>query len=120
MSTAVSAAPHEATIHVVDARRTGLSIENLRELWTYREVFLAFTVRHFKIRYKQAAIGVGWSLLQPLVAAAIFAVFLGRFAHLSGEGQPYFVFALAGLVLWTFFATALVSSADSLVRDGRM
>src|SRR5438552_8524682 len=110
----------ELTTHVVDARRGRLSLDNLRELWAYREVFVAFTIRHFKIRYKQAAIGVGWSLLQPLLAAGLFAIFLGRFAHLSGEGRPDFLFAHAGLVPWTFFATALNSSADSLIRDGRM
>lgn len=110
----------ELTTHVVDARRSRLSLDNLRELWAYREVFIAFTIRHFKVRYKQAAIGVGWSLLQPLLAAVLFAIFLGRFANLSGEGRPYFLFALAGLVPWTFCATALNSAADSLIRDSSM
>src|SRR6266545_3456575 len=110
----------ELTTHDVDGTRGRLSLDSLRELWAYREVFVAFTIRHFKIRYKQAAIGVGWSLLQPLLAAGIFAIFLGRFAHLSGEGRPYFLFALAGLVPWTFCATALNSAADSLIRDSSM
>jgi homopolymeric O-antigen transport system permease protein len=120
MSVAVNPASREPTMHVVDARRRRLSLDNLAELWAYREVFFAFTVRHFKVRYKQAAIGVGWSLLQPLLAAALFAVFLGHLVHLPGEGVPYFLFALAGLVLWTFFATALNSAADSLLRDASM
>src|SRR6266545_1040794 len=120
MSAVSSPASHELETHVVDARRHSVSAENLVELWRYREVFFAFTVRHFKIRYKQAAIGVGWSLLQPLLAAVLFAIFLGRFAHLSGEGRPYFLFALAGLVPWTFCATALNSAADSLLRDASM
>jgi lipopolysaccharide transport system permease protein len=120
MSVASSPFRVEATVHVVDARRRRLSIENVRELWSYREVFLAFAIRHFKIRYKQAAIGVGWSLVQPIFAAALFALFLGRFAHLSGEGRPYFLFALAGLVPWTFFSVALSSSAESLIRDASM
>jgi lipopolysaccharide transport system permease protein len=120
MSVATSPFRTEGEIHVVDSRRRRLSFENLRELWNYREVFGAFTVRHFKIRYKQAAIGVGWSLIQPLFAAGLFALFLGRFAHLSGEGRPYFLFALAGLVPWTFFSIALSSSAESLIRDASM
>jgi len=110
----------ESATHVVDSRRRRLTLENLRELWSYREVFLAFAIRHFKIRYKQAAIGVGWSLIQPVFAAALFALFLGRFAHLSSEGRPYFLFALAGMVPWTFFSMALSSSAESLIRDASM
>jgi lipopolysaccharide transport system permease protein len=120
MQVARSPSHVEGTVHVVDSQRRRLSVDNLIELWNYREVFLAFAVRHFKIRYKQAAIGVGWSLVQPVFAAILFAIFLGRFAHLSGEGRPYFLFALAGLVLWTFFSTAVTSSADSLVRDSNM
>jgi lipopolysaccharide transport system permease protein len=120
MSAASSPSRVDGTVHVVDSRRRRLSAPNLLELWSYREVFLAFAIRHFKIRYKQAAIGVGWSLVQPLFAALLFAIFLGRFAHLSGEGRPYFLFALAGLVPWTFFSTALTSSADSLIRDASM
>lgn len=120
MSVAGSPARVDIATHVVDARRHRLSFDNLVELWSYREVFLAFTIRQFKVRYKQAAIGVGWSLLQPLLAAVLFAIFLGRFAHLTGEGRPYFLFALAGLVLWTFFATAVNSAADSLIRDASM
>jgi lipopolysaccharide transport system permease protein len=120
MNQAMNAIGVEPSVHIVDSRRRRMSAGSLAELWDYREVFMAFTIRHFKIRYKQAAIGVGWSLIQPLFAAGLFALFLGRFAHLSGEGRPYFLFALSGLVLWTFFSTALISSADSLIRDSSM
>lgn len=94
--------------------------DHVFELWRYREVLFAFVVRHVKVRYKQAAIGVGWSVLQPIFASLLFALFLGRFAHVGSEGLPYFVFALAGMVLWTFFAISVGSSAESLIRDAAM
>lgn len=90
------------------------------ELWQYREVLFAFVARLVKVRYKQAAIGVGWSVLQPLLASLLFSLFLGRFAHVASEGAPYLVFALAGMVLWSFFATSLTSAAESLIRDAAM
>lgn len=118
MATAqVSAPPH---VRVIEAGAWRSWSDSIGEIWQYREVLLAFVVRHIKVRYKQAAIGVGWSVLQPLLASILFAVFLGRFAHLSSEGGPYFVFAMTGMVLWTFFATALTSSAESLIRDAAM
>jgi lipopolysaccharide transport system permease protein len=97
-----------------------LSSELTTELWEYREVLFAFVVRQLKVRYKQAAIGVGWSILQPLFASLIFALFLGRFAHLQSEGVQYFVFAMTGMVLWTFFSTGLSTAAESLIRDSAM
>ena len=97
--------------------RGGVSRATLREAWAFREVLLAFAVRFIKVKYKQAAVGIGWAVLQPVLAAAIFALVLGRYAHVSSEGVPYLLFALAGMVLWTYFSTAGTTAVDSLVVD---
>lgn len=89
----------------------------LRELWIFRGVLGAFVSRQVRVKYKQAAFGVGWAVLQPLIAAALFAVFLGRLANVPSEGAPYFLFALAGMVAWTYFSTAASGSMESLVAD---
>lgn len=89
----------------------------LRELLAFRGVLAAFALRAIKIRYKQAALGVGWAVVQPVLAAGIFAVFLGRLAHVPSEGVPYVLFALAGMVAWTYFSTAVGAGADSLVAQ---
>jgi homopolymeric O-antigen transport system permease protein len=97
-----------------------LTWASLAELWHFREVLAAFVLRQLKIRYKQAALGVGWAVVQPVAAAAIFAVFLGRYTGLASEGIPYLVFALAGMVAWTFFSTAAGTGADSLLSNSAM
>src|SRR5206468_3418295 len=94
-----------------------MSRESFRELWDFREVLSAFVTRQVKVRYKQAAIGIGWVVLQPLLAAAIFAVFLGHLSNVSSEGVPYLLFALTGTAGWSFFSSALSTASDSLVRD---
>ena len=101
----------------IDAGRGGLSREALAELWAYREVLWAFAARYVKIKYKQAAIGIGWVVMQPLLAAAIFALFLGRYARVPSEGVPYLVFALAGLTGWTYFSTAMGAGSQSVVEN---
>lgn len=95
----------------------GVTRESFRELWLYREVLSAFVVRQVKVKYKQAAIGIGWVVLQPVLAAALFAVFLGRLSGISSEGAPYLLFALAGTAGWTFFSSGFTSASESLVRD---
>jgi lipopolysaccharide transport system permease protein len=94
-----------------------LSRESLRELWHFRGVQWAFVQRQLKVRYKQAVVGAGWVVLQPLLASAIFALFLGRYAKISSEGVPYFVFALAGMAGWGYFSSAANTGADSLVGN---
>ncbi len=95
-----------------------LSISHLRELWNFREVLWAFAVRAVKVKYKQAAIGVGWALVQPVLAALLFALVFGRIAKLpTGGDTPYLLFVLAGMTCWTYVNTALTTSAESLVTD---
>src|SRR4029077_4026654 len=53
---------------------------NLRELWKYRDLLWILIVRDLKLLYKQTALGAIWVVLQPLMAAVIFAVVFGRFA----------------------------------------
>lgn len=94
-----------------------LTWDSFRELWDFREVQLAFAARQLKVRYKQAAVGAGWVVLQPLIAAGIFAIFLGRYANVPSEGVPFFLLALAGMVCWTYFTGAVNTGAESLVAN---
>ena len=120
MTARTAASPSKAHAYEVDASRRRLSHAGVLETWQYREVLLAFMARQLKAKYKQAAIGIGWGVLQPLLASLLLSIVLGRFAHLGSEGAPYFVFALAGMVLWTFFSAALASSAESVTRESSM
>ena len=95
----------------------GVTRHSLGELWVYREVWWAFVVRNVGVKYKQAAIGIGWAVVQPIAAAALFAVFIGHVAHVSSEGLPYLLFALAGMIAWTYFSAAAGSAMESLVSD---
>ena len=101
----------------VTGGRGRLSRDSLRELWIFREMVWAIAVRQVKVKYKQAAVGIGWAVLQPVVSAALFALFLGRFAGVASEGVPYMLFALAGMVPWMYFATAASSAMESLITD---
>jgi lipopolysaccharide transport system permease protein len=96
--------------------RGRLSWASLRELWHFREVQVAFVARQLKVRYKQAVIGAGWVILQPLIAAGIFALILGRYANVSTDA-PFFLVALAGMVGWSYFANALAVGAESVVSN---
>jgi lipopolysaccharide transport system permease protein len=95
----------------------GISRESLRELWVFREVLLAFLVRQVKVKYKQAAVGVGWAVIQPVLAAALFALFLGKLSKVGSEGAPYLLFALAGMSAWTYFSGSAGAAMDSLISD---
>jgi lipopolysaccharide transport system permease protein len=98
----------------------GMTRDSVRELWHFREVLYAFVLRQVKVKYKQAAVGIGWAIVQPVAAALLFALFFGRLVHLYSEGAPYVVFALAGMVAWGFFSGAVSGAMESIVSDSMM
>jgi lipopolysaccharide transport system permease protein len=96
-----------ATQRVVIEPPKGWHFPNLRELWAYRDLIYFLGRREIVIRYKQAAVGAFWAVLQPLLLAGMFAVFLGIVAKVDSPGLPYPLLAVTGLVLWIPFARAV-------------
>ncbi len=86
-----------------------------REFWAYRELLWVLVLRDIKVRYKQTALGVLWVIVRPLATMALFTVIFGRLARIPSDGYPYAIFVFAALVPWTFFASAVGASGNSLV-----
>lgn len=89
-------------------------------MWAYRELFFFLTWRDVKVRYKQTLLGVAWAVLQPVFTMIVFTLFFGRFAGIPSDGIPYPLFALAGLLPWTFFSNAVSASSNSLVGNANL
>jgi ABC-type polysaccharide/polyol phosphate export permease len=61
-------------------------------------------VKNIKMKYKNSALGFVWSLLQPLAYLLIFIMVFGAaFANV----ERYSLYALIGLVFWTFFNSTI-------------
>ena len=105
---------------VIEPPRGWTSLD-LAELWRYRELAGFLALRDIQIRYKQSLLGASWTVLQPLLTTAIFAVLFGLLLgpdHLpTPEGVPYAVSTYCALVPWQLFATALVTASNSLVNN---
>ncbi len=97
--------------------KKGLFNLELGTVWRYRELLYFLVWREIKVRYKQAAIGIGWTIIQPVIAALLFTVIFGMFARLPSDGVPYAVFAFTGLLPWTYFAAAIQRGGLGLVDD---
>jgi lipopolysaccharide transport system permease protein len=50
----------------------------------------------------------------------VFTIFFGSMAKVPTDGLPYPLFSYAGLLPWTFFATAIANSGNSVVGSERM
>src|SRR5438270_7671091 len=99
---------------------TGWQLINFAELWHFRDLLYFLAWRDVKVRYKQTVLGAAWAVLQPALMMVVFTIFFGRMAHVSSGGLEYPVFAFAGLLPWTFFATAIASAGNSVVQSERL
>ncbi|MBL9216339.1 MAG: ABC transporter permease [Opitutaceae bacterium] len=87
------------------------------DLWRYRELLGFLAWRDIKVRYKQAALGVAWALVQPAVTLAVFTFIFGRLAGMPAGHAPYPLLVLAGLLPWQLFAAAFANASGSLVAN---
>ena len=89
----------------------------ISELWRYRELLYFFAWREIKVRYRQAAFGVAWAVIQPLFSMIIFTLLFGKLARMPSDGIPYPIFCYSALVPWTYFSTVLGLASNSLVNN---
>ena len=89
----------------------------LSELWRYRELLYFLAWRDIKVRYKQAALGAGWAILQPLLTMIVFTLFFGKLVGVPSNGVPYPLFAYCALVLWTYFSGVVGQAGQSMLGN---
>jgi len=99
---------------------SGWRMLDWRELWAYRQLLWVLTSRDIRVRYKQTVLGAGWAVIRPFTTMVIFSVVFGQLAKIPSDGYPYPVFVYAALLPWTFFSTAIATSAQSLVGSAHL
>ena len=101
---------------------SAISLRDLSEVWRYRELLWTLAWRDISVRYKQAAMGIAWALLQPVAQMVVFTLLFSRLGgiHCSEPDVPYPLFCLSGLVVWTLFASGLSQASDSLINNANV
>jgi lipopolysaccharide transport system permease protein len=96
--------------------RPGWRAVDFGELARHRDLLVYWTIRNLKARHAQSALGIGWAIVQPVVTTIIFTIVFGRLVGIPSDGAPYPLFALVGMVIWTYFSNAVRDGVESLTR----
>lgn len=118
LAPALDESPPEPLIRIRPDEST--VIPGLIDAWAHRELLYLFIWRDLKVRYRQTVLGIGWVVLQPLLMALVFAIFMGNLAHVPSQGVPYPLFAYAGLLPWTYFSNSVSTSGYSLIANSHL
>jgi lipopolysaccharide transport system permease protein len=95
---------------------------DVAEIWRYRELLLNLIWRDVRARYKQTFLGPSWAILRPLLSMVIMsAVFGGLAGFTSGAPHiPYPLFLYAGMLIWTYFQSALPGVSQALINNANL
>lgn len=112
----------QAGARVVEVTKEAPGVaDSVRDLWAHRELVYFLAWRDVRVRYKQAALGLAWAIVRPVLLMAVFSVLLSRVSgDLATGGAPYPVFAFVGLLLWLYFQTAVLGASESLVNSANL
>lgn len=99
-------------MRVVSARVPLLT--RLGNLWSRRELLVGLISSDIRIKYKNSALGIFWSMLAP---AFTLGVYYMVFSYFLKNGIPNFVIYLfSGLVVWNMFQNA-INAATGVIVD---
>lgn len=94
------------------ARRGPVFLEELRGIWEYRDLILQLVRRNIVSRYKRSALGVAWTMLNPLGNMLVLTLVFSQLFH-QVAGYP--VYVLSALIAWNFFAQSTTTAMDQTV-----
>ena len=91
------------------------------DVYRYRELFGNLFRRDLQAKYRGSALGVVWTIANPLLLMAVYLFVFGVILHTQfASGGHYPLFLLSGLIVWTFVAAALQSSSRSMLDNANL
>lgn len=92
------------------------AIDELREIFRYRNLVSQMVRRDILTRYKRSLLGVAWTMLNPLGTAIILVLVFSNVFGVSSQGYPIYV--LSGIIGWNFFSQTTNAAMVNLVWGG--
>jgi len=105
----------EKTIIYDSTKRGSPALEELRGIFQYRDLIYQLVRRDIVTRYKRSALGIAWTMLQPLGMMVIMTIVFSNLFR-TVEGYPSYV--LSGLIAWTFFSQTTTAAIHQVVWGG--
>jgi len=85
----------------------------------YAQLIRLLVNRELTLRYKRSVIGIGWTLLNPVLTSfVLWVIFSYVFAARLPGQQQFAPYLMAGVLLTTFFNQGVLASAESIAHNG--
>ncbi len=114
-----AAALEEQPFIVIGSRRGFLTgaLDSLRQVWRYRELLMLLVRREIKVRYKDSALGLLWSLIRPLAMLAVYYFAIGKFLGAQRAIPDFAIYIFTGLTAYQLFSEIVSGCTGSILGN---
>jgi ABC-type polysaccharide/polyol phosphate export permease len=93
-------------------------VDAISDLVRHRDLLLLLVQKELKLKYKGTVLGVFWSLLNPLLLMAVYAIVFSVVVRYPVRNFP--IFLLSGLLPWTAFSTTLATASTCIINNSNL
>jgi ABC-2 type transport system permease protein len=108
------------TVTLVPAGRTSGVFKDIKDLLGTRELLSALLGRELAGQYKGSFLGLGWTLIRPLVMLFIYAIVVGQFLGAARSVEQFAIFIFVGLIFWNLISSSISSGSTSMTVNGAL
>jgi ABC-2 type transport system permease protein len=108
------------TVTLVPAGRTSGIFKDIKDLLGTRELLSALLGRELAGKYKGSFLGLGWTLVRPLVMLFIYAVVVGQFLGAARNVEQFAIFIFVGLLFWNLILESISAGSISMTVNGSL
>lgn len=88
----------------------------INKIWQHKSLIVTLAKRDLKTKYAQTALGLAWTIVQPLTAVLIYTIFFSGLLNFETE-YSYVLFVLSGMLLWNLFNYIFSQGGSSLMQN---
>lgn len=94
-------------------------IQAFKDIYAYRELLAVLAWKNVIVRYKQAYLGLLWTVLKPVMLVAMFSV-VRSFVGIDTGHIPYAVLTFGALLPWVYFQESASDGINSVVSNAAL
>ncbi len=92
---------------------------SISEIVRFKELLVNLAKRDFLVRYKQAAIGVSWAVIRPLINILVFG-YLSSKINDQGDVLSSYLNVAAAMILWQLFQSVFNDVSNSMIGNANL
>lgn len=88
-------------------------MNQLRELYNYREMMYNLVRKDLRTRYKGSFLGFLWTFVNPLLQLIIYTIVFSTIMRINVD--KFYIYLFVALIPWIFFTSSIQGSATSIL-----